>query len=248
MHTSEATLALKNISVSYGPIKALSDVSLEIRQGEIVALVGSNGAGKSTLLRAISGLVPTQSGAIQLHGRDVTGAPAHRMARRGVAHVPEGRRVVAPLTVEENLLLGARSSRRRSSKDAVKFLDEMYDLFPRLRERRTQASGLLSGGEQQMLAIARGLMAKPEVLLLDEPSMGLAPIVVEEIYALLRDRPGYFAETCILLAEQSTTLAVSVADRAYVLVLGHLEYDGPAGELTEEIVQRAYFGTTSGPI
>jgi branched-chain amino acid transport system ATP-binding protein len=226
-------------------MQAIRGVSLAVGGGEIRSVLGANGAGKSSLLRAISGLVRPRSGEIELDGRRLTGAPAHRIVRAGIAHVPEGRRVSAPLSVEDNLLLAAGAAHRRSAKDTGSFLAQMYELFPRLGERRSQTSGLLSGGEQQMLAIARALMSRPEVLLLDEPSMGLAPIVVAEIYDLLRQRPAYLAEMAILLAEQSTSLALSVADSATVLVRGEVVYNGPAAELSNEFVRAAYLGNAS---
>lgn len=242
MPTSVAVLEIEDIEVAYGGVTAVSDVSLRVEQGEVLALLGANGAGKSSLLRAVSGLIRPSGGTMRLREETLDRLSARARTRLGVVHVPEGRRVVAPLTVEENLQLAARASHRRRGSDIGDGLDEVYGLFPRLHERRGQISGLLSGGEQQMLAIGRGIMARPEILLLDEPSMGLAPIVIEEIYDFLKKPAGTLDGTAILLAEQSAALAVSVATRAHVLARGRTTYSGLANELDAEAAVDAYFG------
>ena len=240
MHVHELT-------VRYGGIEAVTQATFTVRAGEVVALLGANGAGKTSLLRTISGLVPAASGTISLRDRRLDGLRPDVITRAGVAHVPEGRRVVAPLDVEENLELAGRAARRRNSTEVAGAVEEVYALFPRLRERRRQASGLLSGGEQQMLAIGRGLMARPDVLILDEPSMGLAPIVIQEIYESLHQRAGVLSETAILLAEQTTSIALSLADRACVLSRGRVVFFGQASEVSEDITVDAYLGSGTSP-
>ena len=233
-------LELRDVHVYYGRVHALAGLSLEIYPGEIVALLGANGAGKSTTLRAISGLVRPAAGAIRLRGEDVTRLPPDEIVRRGVAHVPEGRRVFATLTVEENLRLGA-FLRRHDPAAVARALQAVYDLFPRLAERRRQLAGTLSGGEQQMLAIGRGLMADPKVLLLDEPSLGLAPLLVRSIFETLRaiNRQG----VSILLVEQNARAALRLAHRAYVLETGRLYAAGDSRTLaTDPRVREAYLG------
>jgi branched-chain amino acid transport system ATP-binding protein len=246
MPISDALLELEALSVDYGHVQAVRDVSMSVHEGEIVALLGANGAGKSSLLRAISGAAGTTRGAIRLKGRRIDGFAPHRVARTGVAHVPEGRRVIGSMSVRDNLELAARSSKRRSRAEVDTQLDEVFTTFPRLAERQRQASGLLSGGEQQMLAIGRGIMAKPILLILDEPSMGLAPIVVDEIYRLLRDRTGTLAGCAILLGEQSAALALSVAGRAYVLGRGNVVFAGSADELDQTRLVSAYLDDADG--
>ena len=242
MPTSDALLTVDHIDVYYGHVSALADVSITVGQREVVTVLGANGAGKSTLLRTISGLTSPRRGAIYFGGQRIDRLSSHRVARSGIAHVPEGRRVVAPLSVEENLLIAAEGSRRRSRSGVAEGLDEVYTVFPRLRDRRRQASGLLSGGEQQMLALGRGIMANPDLLLLDEPSMGLAPVIVDEIYAFLADRTGTLAGRSILIAEQSASLGISIAQRAYVLSRGRLTFAGDANDLDEETMINAYLG------
>jgi branched-chain amino acid transport system ATP-binding protein len=227
-------LRLDDVHTYYGNIAALRGVSLEVHQGEIVALIGANGAGKTTTLRTISGLLRPRFGAIYIDG-----APPHAIAARGIAHCPEGRRLFNRMTVRENLELGAFTRHDRAGIDAD--IARVFELFPRLRERQTQLAGTLSGGEQQMLAIGRALMLRPRLLLLDEPSMGLAPIVVETIFAILDDinRQG----VTILLVEQNATLALQIATRAYVLETGRVSLADSAVRLREnESVQRAYLG------
>jgi branched-chain amino acid transport system ATP-binding protein len=231
-------LEVRDLHVSYGEIPALKGVSLSVGAGEIVALLGNNGAGKTTTLKTISGLLAPRSGEVRLAGEPIRGLAAHAIVRKGIAHVPEGRRVFNRLTVRENLDMGAYT-RTDSGIDAD--LDRVFGLFPRLRERRSQVAGTLSGGEQQMLAIGRALMGHPRLLLLDEPSMGLAPVLVEQIFDTVRDinRQG----TTVLLVEQNAALALDVAQRAYVLETGSVALAGFAGELAQNPeVRRAYLG------
>ncbi|MBU5613943.1 ABC transporter ATP-binding protein [Geomonas azotofigens] len=237
-------LKIKNINAYYGKVHALKNVSLHLKAGEIVTLIGANGAGKTTLLNTLSGIIPTASGEILLEGRDIVGQAADRVVSLGLSQVPEGRQVFNPLTVEENLELGAylryRSGGQRSEIGAD--LERMFQMFPRLKERRRQAAGTLSGGEQQMLAIGRALMARPKLLLLDEPSMGLAPLVVQDIFKVIERLRGEEGTT-ILLVEQNARAALKVADRGYVLETGKVILEGKASELLEnKDVQRAYLG------
>ncbi|MDB5063727.1 MAG: transporter ATP-binding protein [Chloroflexi bacterium] len=232
-------LELRDVDVLYGRVQALRGVSLHVQSGEVVALIGSNGAGKTTTLRAISGLVRPARGEVLLEGRPIHALGAEVIARRGVAHAPEGRRLFSRMTVRENLEMGA-FSRRDGSELRVDY-DRVYELFPRLRERNTQLAGSLSGGEQQMVAIGRALMARPRVLLLDEPSLGLAPILVDAIFEVIREINA--TGTTILLIEQNALLALDVARRAYVLETGSIALSGSAAELRQsEAVQRAYLG------
>jgi branched-chain amino acid transport system ATP-binding protein len=231
-------LALDALDVFYGEIHALRGVALEVRGGEIVTLLGNNGAGKSTTLKTISGLLAPRRGGVVFDGRPLTGVPAHEIVARGIAHVPEGRRIFNRLTVRENLTMGAYL---RTDADVDTDLDRSFELFPRLKERVTQVAGTLSGGEQQMLAIARALMARPRLLLLDEPSMGLAPVLVEQIFATIGsiNQQG----TTILLVEQNAAMALSIAHRGYVLETGTVVLSGTAGQLVENAeVRRAYLG------
>ncbi len=232
-------LALDGVCIDYGPIRAVRDVSLTVEQGEVVTLIGANGAGKTSLLRAISGLKRPSGGKVTLAGRDVTGFSPDHLVRLGLAHAPEGRQVLTRQTVEDNLELGAFS--RKDRPGIAEDLEAMYVLFPRLRERRGQLAGTLSGGEQQMLAIARALMSRPRLLLLDEPSLGLAPLLVEDIFEIITDlnRRG----TTILLVEQNAGLALARSHRAYVLEAGQMAVSGPSAELAQdERVKRAYLG------
>ncbi len=234
-------LAVSNLHVAYGAVQALHDVTLQVNEGECVALLGANGAGKTTLLRTISGLVRPQSGAIQLEGRAMAAMPPEARARAGIAHAPERRRIFPGLTVLENLQVAAtatRGLRARMGDD----LDRVYAMFPRLLERRQQRGWSLSGGEQQMLAIGRALMARPRVLLLDEPSLGLAPLIAEEVYARLAELVR--SRMTILLVEQNTAMALDVASRAYVLEHGHIVLEGAADVLMDHPrVREAYLGT-----
>jgi branched-chain amino acid transport system ATP-binding protein len=234
-----AMLELNDVHAYYGKIHALKGISITVDKGEIVTLIGANGAGKSTTLRTISGLLPPQEGTIQYEGDDLTKYKAHDIVYKGIAMVPEGRGVFSRLTVAENLDMGAYT---RKDKEAINSdLERVYDLFPRLKERRTQVSGTLSGGEQQMLATARALMASPRLLLMDEPSMGLAPVLVEDIFetVLAINEEG----TTILLVEQNAQMALSVANRGYVLQSGEIVLQDDAVSLREnEMVQKAYLG------
>ena len=232
-------IELREIDVFYGRVNALRKVSLEVREGEIVALIGSNGAGKTTTLRTISGLIGPRSGEVRLFGNVVRGVGAEKIARMGVGHAPEGRRLFARMTVRENLDMGAYSRKDRSG--IRRDLDRVYTLFPRLRERDSQLAGSLSGGEQQMVAIGRALMSDPKVLLLDEPSLGLAPILVDAIFEVIREINS--KGTTILLIEQNALLALKTASRGYVLETGSVALSGPSADLiASPDIQRAYLG------
>ncbi|MBR3458467.1 MAG: ABC transporter ATP-binding protein [Selenomonadaceae bacterium] len=232
-------LKIDNINVYYGAIHAIKGISLEVREGEIVTLIGANGAGKSTTLRTISGLLKPKSGKISFLGKDIAGKPAHEIVREGISQVPEGRRIFAEMSVLENLELGAFI---RKDADGIKADMEMvFRRFPRLEERKAQQAGTLSGGEQQMLAMGRALMSRPKLLLLDEPSMGLAPLLIREIFSIIEDinKTG----TTILLVEQNANMALSIADRAYVLETGRITLSGDAAKLAaSEDVRKAYLG------
>ncbi|ASS96077.1 MULTISPECIES: ABC transporter ATP-binding protein [Peribacillus] len=232
-------LKIEDINVYYGNIQALKGISLSINEGEIVTLIGANGAGKSTMLKTISGLLKPKQGKIIYEGQSIGGKAAQSIVKMGISHVPEGRRVFANMTVEENLQLGAYL---RKDKAGIKQdMEKVYELFPRLLERLKQQSGTLSGGEQQMLAMGRALMAKPRLLLLDEPSMGLAPLLVKQIFHIIEEinKTG----TTILLVEQNANLALSIADRAYVVETGRIVLSGKSEELTaSEEIKNAYLG------
>ena len=233
-------LALDNVHSYYGRIHALRGISLHVDEGEIVTLIGANGAGKSTTLRAISGLVHPRSGKIHLKDRDITGLPAHEIVAAGVGHVPEGRGVFPRLTVRENLEMGAFTV--SDPGEVRRRLEFVFELFPRLRERIDQKGGTLSGGEQQMLATARGLMLKPHILLMDEPSMGLAPVLVESIFKVIRDL-NQNEGTTILLVEQNAHMALRVAHRGYVLQTGSIVLEDTAEHLrANDMVRKAYLG------
>ena len=232
-------LEIDDVHVYYGAIHALKGISLRVQEGEIVTLIGANGAGKSTTLRAVNGLNRPRQGTIHFQGRDITGSTPHSIVKSGIAQSPEGRRLFPRMSVNENLEMGAfqRTDRQNFSED----LDRVFELFPRLQERRTQKAGTLSGGEQQMCAIGRALMARPKLLLLDEPSMGLAPIFVERIFETVVEvnKQG----TPVLLVEQNALMALEVAERGYVMETGRIALEGPAGELkTNEQVRRTYLG------
>ena len=231
-------LEVRNINVYYGNIHALKDISFEVREGEIVTLIGANGAGKSTTLKTISGLMRTKTGEIVFDGRDIRTTAPNKVVSLGLAHVPEGRRVFAQMTVEENLEMGAFT---RPKAGIAASLADVYRRFPRLDERRRQVAGTLSGGEQQMLAMGRALMSRPRLLLLDEPSMGLAPILVEQIFGIIREL--HAAGTTVLLVEQNARMALSVADRGYVLETGRLVLeDTGANLLSNPEVRKASLG------
>jgi branched-chain amino acid transport system ATP-binding protein len=232
-------LEVKDLNVYYGAIHALQGISFNVDEGEIVTLIGANGAGKSTTLKTLSGLLRPRSGSIRFNGQDMVSLAAQDIVIRGVVHVPEGRKIFAPLTVLENLEMGAYT--RKDKAEIDRSMQRVFTSFPRLRERLAQLGGTLSGGEQQMLAVARGLMARPRLLLLDEPSMGLAPILVEEIFEIIREinRQG----TTILLVEQNANMALQVANRGYVLETGRIALEGKTGDLLHNPqVIRAYLG------
>jgi branched-chain amino acid transport system ATP-binding protein len=231
-------LAIDRLGVSYGSIRAIQDATLHVGTGELVALIGSNGAGKSTLLKTVSGLLRPRQGTIRFDGREIAGASTDRIVAMGISHCPEGRRVFGRLSVRENLVLGGIG---RSVADADRDIDRLTELFPRLRERFGQAAGTLSGGEQQMLAIARALMSAPRLLLLDEPSLGLAPLMVEQVFRIIDDLRTH--GLTMLLVEQNVHHALDSADRAYVMETGRITLEGPAGELRQDPrVERSYLG------
>lgn len=232
-------LTLDQLYVNYGAIKALKSISCRVEQGEIVALIGANGAGKTTILNAISGIVPTLSGTVSFLGETITAIPPHEIVKRGISQVPEGRRVFANMSVLENLEMGAYI---RNDKSAIlEEIDQVFARFPRLFERKKQLAKTLSGGEQQMLAMGRALMSRPKLLLLDEPSMGLAPMLVAQIFAIIQEINA--GGTTIMLVEQNANMALSIAHRAYVLETGEVVLQGPADELAANPeVRKAYLG------
>ncbi|KAA9012705.1 ABC transporter ATP-binding protein [Niallia endozanthoxylica] len=232
-------LRIDGLNVYYGHIHALKDVALEVKQGEIVTLIGANGAGKSTLLKTISGLLKPKQGSIIFESEDITGRQAQLIVKKGISHVPEGRRVFANMSVEENLEMGAYL--RRDKKEIKEDFQKVYDLFPRLYERRKQQSGTLSGGEQQMLAMGRALMARPRLLLLDEPSMGLAPLLVKTIFRMITEIKA--TGTTIMLVEQNANMALTIANQAYVIETGRVVLQGSAEELrASDQIKMAYLG------
>jgi branched-chain amino acid transport system ATP-binding protein len=234
----QATLELRDVTVAYGNVEAVRSLSMCVQQGEIVALLGSNGAGKSTLLRTISGLIRPRSGKVLVDDRDVTGWPAERIARLGVIHVPEGRQIFSRLTVRENLSVGSFASSEGRHEESLALV---YEVFPRLKERQSQIGGSLSGGEQQMLAIGRGLMGRPRILMLDEPSLGLAPLLTERIYDAIENINEL--GTTILVVEQNVHLVLQISDRAYVISSGELQLSGESAQLVDNpAVQDAYLG------
>lgn len=232
-------LTIKNLNVYYGAIHAVKDLNMEVGDGEIVTLIGSNGAGKSTTLHTISGLIKPKTGSILYKGEEIVGIPAHKLVGRGLVQVPEGRHVFAEMTVMENLDMGAYL---RTDKDGIaRDKEKVFEKFPRLKERVSQTAGTLSGGEQQMLAMGRALMSRPQLLILDEPSMGLAPLLVREIFSIIKEINS--EGTTVLLVEQNANMALSIADRAYVLETGRVVLSGTAAELAaSEAVQKAYLG------
>ena len=232
-------LNVEKLFVSYKAIKALQDVSFNVEQGEIVALIGANGAGKTTILNTVSGIVPAISGKITFKGEDITGIPPHEIVKRGISQVPEGRRVFANMSVLENLEMGAYI--RNDKKEVAEEIDEVFQRFPRLFERKKQLAKTLSGGEQQMLAMGRALMSRPSLLLLDEPSMGLAPMLVQQIFDIIQEINA--SGTTIMLVEQNANMALSIANRAYVLETGEVVLSGDAKELAANPeVRKAYLG------
>ena len=231
-------LKVDNINVYYGAIHAIKGVSLEVNEGEIVTLIGANGAGKSTTLKAISNLLHTKTGSIEFFGEKLAHIPPHKIVEKGLAHVPEGRRIFLQMTVQENLEMGAYT---QGGKNFDADIASVYDQFPRLKERRKQIAGTLSGGEQQMLAMGRALMSRPKLLMLDEPSMGLAPILVDQIFDIIKEL--HKKGTTILLVEQNAQMALSVADRAYVMETGKITLSGTGKELAQsDSVKKAYLG------
>ncbi len=234
-----ALLEIKDLQVYYGVINAIKGVSLEVNEGEIIALIGANGAGKTTILHTVTGLIQAKSGSIMFDGKDLTKTPAHKIVSMGMAHVPEGRRIFQELSVLENLKLGAYTRKDKNGIDES--LKMVYERFPRLEERKNQVAGTLSGGEQQMLAMGRALMSKPRIILMDEPSMGLSPLLVSEIFDIIKviNESG----TTVLLVEQNAKKALSIADRAYVLETGSITLSGKASSLiNDESVKKAYLG------
>ncbi len=231
-------LKVNDINVYYGAIHAIKGVSFQVSEGEVVTLIGANGAGKSTILNTVCGLLRSRTGSVEFLGKNLASLPAHKIVELGMAHVPEGRRIFQQMTVEENLEMGAYTQARST---IAPNLERVYQQFPRLKERRKQVAGTLSGGEQQMLAMGRGLMSSPRLLMLDEPSMGLAPILVEQIFEIIKQL--HQAGTTILLVEQNARMALSVADRGYVLETGKIVATGTGDELLhDEAVKRAYLG------
>lgn len=232
-------LKVEHLKLSYGAIKALHDINLHVERGSIVTLIGANGAGKSSVLHSISNTVNNKQGTILLDGINITSLKAHKIVERGLIHVPEGRHILTSMTVKENLKMGAYI--RRDELEIKKDMQHVYELFPRLHERRRQMAGTLSGGEQQMLAMGRALMARPKLLMLDEPSMGLAPLLVKEIFSIIKNinKLG----TTILLVEQNANMALSIADYAYVLEVGNISYEGRAQDLLNNgNLKKAYLG------
>ena len=234
-----AMLEIKDLQVCYGVINAIKGVSFEVNEGEIIALIGANGAGKTTILHTITGLVSAKSGSIMFEGTDLLKTPAHRIVSMGMAHVPEGRRIFQELTVLENLKMGAYT--RKDKKEISDTLEMVYKRFPRLEERKSQIAGTLSGGEQQMLAMGRALMSHPKIILMDEPSMGLSPLYVTEIFDIIKEVNA--GGTTVLLVEQNAKKALSIANRAYVLETGNIALTGDAQELmNNDSVKKAYLG------
>jgi branched-chain amino acid transport system ATP-binding protein len=234
-----AMLEVKDLEVYYGVIQALKGISFQVNEGEVIALIGANGAGKTTTLHAVTGLLPVKAGEILFEGKNIAKTPGHKIVSMGMAHVPEGRRVFAQLSVYQNLKMGAYT--RKDKDEIAKNLEMVYRRFPRLEERKNQMAGTLSGGEQQMLAMGRALMSQPKIILMDEPSMGLSPIFVNEIFDIIKEVSA--AGTTVLLVEQNAKKALSIADRAYVLETGKITLQGDAKELmNDESVKKAYLG------
>ena len=234
-----AMLEVKDLQVYYGMIQAIKGISFEVNQGEVIALIGANGAGKTTILHTVTGLLAPKKGSIMFEGQDITKVPAHKIVSMGMAHVPEGRRVFAQLSVYDNLKMGAYT--RTDKNEIEESLEMVYKRFPRLEERKNQMAGTLSGGEQQMLAMGRALMSKPKIILMDEPSMGLSPIFVNEIFNIIQEVSA--SGTTVLLVEQNAKKALSIADRAYVLETGNIALEGDAKILmNDDSIKKAYLG------
>lgn len=234
-----AMLEVKDLEVYYGVIQAIKGVSFHVDKGEVIALIGANGAGKTTILHTVTGLLAPKKGSVTFEGKDITKFPAHKIVSLGMAHVPEGRRVFSELSVYENLKMGAYT--RKDKTEIEQSLQNIYERFPRLKERRNQMAGTLSGGEQQMLAMGRALMSKPKIILMDEPSMGLSPILVNEIFDIIQEVSK--SGTTVLLVEQNAKKALSIADRAYVLETGNISLEGRAKDLLEDdSIKKAYLG------
>ncbi|MCI6042980.1 ABC transporter ATP-binding protein [bacterium] len=234
-----AMLEIKDLEVYYGVIQAIKGISFEVNKGEVIALIGANGAGKTTILHTITGLLSPKKGSVMYEGTDITKIPAHKIVSLGMAHVPEGRRVFADLSVYENLKMGAYT--RKDKNEVEETLERVYERFPRLKERKNQMAGTLSGGEQQMLAMGRALMSKPKIILMDEPSMGLSPILVNEIFDIIQEVSK--SGTTVLLVEQNAKKALSIADRAYVLETGKIVLEGKAEDLlNDDSIKKAYLG------
>ncbi|MDD6807502.1 MAG: ABC transporter ATP-binding protein [Oscillospiraceae bacterium] len=234
-----ALLEIKDLEVYYGVIQALKGISFEVNEGEIVTLIGANGAGKTTTMQSIMGLIPVKSGSIIYDGQDITKTPCHKIVHLGMTQVPEGRRVFQELTVYENLLMGAYSI--KDKKQIKKDVEEIYEWFPRLKERKDQVAGTLSGGEQQMLAMGRAMMSRPKLLMLDEPSMGLSPLFVDQVFDIIQD--FHKRGTTVLLVEQNANKALQIADRAYVLEVGEIAISGKASDLlNDDSIKKAYLG------
>ena len=234
-----ALLEIKDLEVSYGIIKAIKGISFDVNEGEVIALIGANGAGKTTILHTITGLITADRGTVQFEGKEITKVPAHKIVGMGMAHVPEGRRVFANLTVLQNLKMGAYT--RKDKNEIEQTLETVYTRFPRLKERQNQMAGTLSGGEQQMLAMGRALMSHPKIILMDEPSVGLSPIFVNEIFDIIQSVSA--SGTTVLLVEQNARKALSIADRAYVLETGNVVLEGKADELLHnDAIKKAYLG------
>ncbi len=234
-----AMLEIRNLEVYYGMIQAIKGISFDVKEGEVIALIGANGAGKTTTLHTITGLLPAKTGTITFEGQDITKVPGYKIVSKGMAHVPEGRRVFAQLSVLQNLRMGAYT--RKDKNEIEETLQSVYKRFPRLEERQNQMAGTLSGGEQQMLAMGRALMSHPKIILMDEPSLGLSPIFVNEIFDIIKEVSA--SGTTVLLVEQNAKKALSIADRAYVLETGRIVLEGKAGDLlNDDSIKKAYLG------
>ena len=234
-----AMLEIRDLEVYYGMIQAIKGISFDVKEGEVIALIGANGAGKTTTLHTITGLLPAKTGTITFEGQDITKVPGYKIVSKGMAHVPDGRRVFAQLSVLQNLRMGAYT--RKDKNEIEETLQSVYKRFPRLEERQNQMAGTLSGGEQQMLAMGRALMSHPKIILMDEPSMGLSPIFVNEIFDIIKEVSA--SGTTVLLVEQNAKKALSIADRAYVLETGRIVLEGKAGDLlNDDSIKKAYLG------